>query len=128
MNHQARDRADRPQKLPFTPMHEGRFFFASLMIITAQMKHSVHQQGDDFIVQLSSGFYSLTKRLRNRDYHIAKHVRREPCSRGHERFSHGEGQHIRRSIFFAIQSIEPAHAPIARQFYAQFRLLFPDRI
>jgi hypothetical protein len=101
-------------------MHAGRFLFASLMIIPAQMKHSVHQQRNDFIVRLSSGFYSLTKRLRDRDYHIAKHVRREPCTRGHDCFSHGEGQHVRRSILFAIQSIEPVHAAIARQFYAQF--------
>jgi hypothetical protein len=94
-------------------MHAGRFFFASLVIISAQMKHSVHQQGNDLIVQLSPGFNSLTKRLRNRDYHIAEHVRRKPCGMGCESFSHGEGQHVRRSIFFAVQAIEPAHAAIA---------------
>jgi hypothetical protein len=37
---------------------------------------------------------------------------------GRERFSHRKGQHVRRSIFLAILSIDPAHAVIARQFYA----------
>ena len=127
MNHQARDRADRPQELPFTPMHADRFFFASLVVVSAQMQYSMHQQRNNLIVQLPSGFYSLTKSLRDRDYHIAKHVRREPGGMGRESFSHRESQYVRRSIFLAILSIEPAHAVIARQFYAQFRLPFSDR-
>jgi hypothetical protein len=99
-------------------MHASRFFFAPLMIISAQMQHSMHQQGNEFIVQLLPDFNGLTTRLRDRDYHIAEHVRREPCGMGRESFSHREGQYVRRSIFLAILSIEPAHAAIARQFYA----------
>jgi hypothetical protein len=127
MDHQTRGRANRPQELPFTPMHADRFLFASLVIISAQMQHAMHQQGNEFIVQLPPDFNSLTARLRDRDYHIAKHVRREPCGMGRESFPHREGQHVRRSVFLAILSIELAHAVIARQFYAQFRLLFSER-
>jgi len=92
------------------------------MIITAQVKHTVHEQCGEFLLRRSPALSCPTKRRRNRDDDIPQQRRTRVVG-----FPHRKGQHVGRSILAAVDPIQSAHATIAYQLDAQFRGRFTGR-
>ena len=111
---------------PFTTRHSRRFSWTTLMIVSAEMKHPVHQQHRQLIVDRSSGFLCLANRGRQRNHDIAEHAGHRTNTSRHNSLTGGERQHISRLILLAILTVQPSNTPVSSQFQAQFRSRLSD--
>jgi hypothetical protein len=101
-------------------MHPTRFFFIPLMIVAAEMQNAMDQKNRQLFIQRSFALLGMAGCRRHSNYYVTKHYRSEGYGVRGEGFSHGKGQHISRTIFAPIPTVETPHSPIPYEQDTQF--------
>lgn len=96
------------------------------MVVPTEVKNSMDQQRDDFLIERTTPFSRLTNGCRNGNHHIAQHPAGEVRRMRGMGFPHGERQDVCGAILLAKAPIETPHPPIADERETQFCRGFSD--
>jgi hypothetical protein len=120
---QLRDCTDASEQSSLAPGHSARLTLPSLVIVPAQMQHSVNEQYDQLVLSGLLVLTGLAEGLRERNDNVTQKVRRRPRS-----LSRRKGQHIRGFIAMTKPSIQSSHPAITHEFKAEERVGFINRV